>query len=167
MPNSALSNLSVLVVEDVHAMRAILRGLLRQFGITKVEEAVDGRGALAILATRHIDVVISDLCMEPMDGMEFVRRLRRPRSGLNAFVPVIMISAYAQPARVKEAVGAGVNQFLVKPVTAAALEQRLLTILRAPKRAITHKSYCGPDRRRGHVATRWRRRASETIPTYI
>jgi len=136
------------VVEDVRATRVIVRTILRSFGINDVVEAADGQEALSVLGQRHIDVVISDLCMEPMDGVEFTRRLRTPRNGLNPYVPVLMVSGHTEVARVRDAIAAGVTEFLAKPIIPANLEARLLAIVRSPKKRVSSKNYCGPDRRR-------------------
>src|SRR5665213_721828 len=78
MPQRDLAGLSVLIVEDVRATRLILRTILRGLGIVDVVEACDGMSALELLGTRKVDIVITDICMAPMDGMEFTRRLRKP-----------------------------------------------------------------------------------------
>lgn len=161
MPTSEIAHLTVLVVEDVRATRVIVRAILRSFGIEQVVEAADGQEALTVLGQRHVDVVITDLCMEPMDGVEFTRRLRTPRNGLNPYVPVLMVSAHADLAHVKEALAAGVTEFLSKPIIPANLESRLLSIVRAPKKRISSKTYCGPDRRRSNTRTGNQRRASD------
>ena len=161
MPTSEIAHLTVLVVEDVRATRVIVRAILRSFGIADVVEASDGQEALAVLAQRHIDVIITDLCMEPMDGVEFTRRLRTPRNGLNPYVPILMVSGHADIANVREAIAAGVTEFLSKPIIPAHLEARLLSIVRTPKKRITSKTYCGPDRRRANGRTGHRRRASD------
>ncbi|HZQ39287.1 MAG TPA: response regulator [Rhizomicrobium sp.] len=158
MPTSEIAHLSVLVVEDVRATRVIVRAILRSFGIVDVAEASDGQEALTVLGQRHIDVIITDLCMEPMDGVEFIRRLRTPRNGLNPYVPILMVSAHADLAHVTEAIAAGVTEFLSKPIIPANLESRLLSIVRAPKKRISAKTYCGPDRRRSNSRTNSRRR---------
>ena len=132
----------------MRATRVIVRTILRSFGINDVVEAADGQEALSVLGQRHIDVVISDLCMEPMDGVEFTRRLRTPRNGLNPYVPVLMVSGHTEVARVRDAIAAGVTEFLAKPIIPANLEARLLAIVRSPKKRVSSKNYCGPDRRR-------------------
>lgn len=162
MPASEIAHLTVLVVEDVRATRVIVRAILRSFGIADVVEASDGQEALAVLGRRHVDVVITDLCMEPMDGVEFIRRLRTPRNGLNPYVPILMVSGHAGIAHVKEAMAAGVTEFLTKPIIPANLESRLLSIVRTPKKRISSKTYCGPDRRRANGRTgNPRRRAGD------
>lgn len=164
MSDSEIAHLSILLVEDIRATRLLVRTMLRAFGIHDVVEAADGQEALDILGRRHIDVIISDLCMEPMDGVEFTRRLRTPRSGLNSYVPVVMISAYTDFAHIKDAIAAGVNEFLAKPITPAGLEARLLAIVRTPRKRISTKTYCGPDRRRSNARNcTHRRRASDKI----
>jgi CheY-like chemotaxis protein len=167
MPTSEIAHLTVLVVEDVRATRVIVRAILRSFGIEQVVEAADGQEALTVLGQRHVDVVITDLCMEPMDGVEFTRRLRTPRNGLNPYVPVLMVSAHTDLAHVKDAIAAGVTEFLAKPIIPANLESRLLSIVRAPKKRISSKTYCGPDRRRSNTRTDNQRRASDKTNTPI
>lgn len=165
MPNSEIAHLSVLIVEDVRATRVIVRTALRSFGIYDVVEAADGQEALAVLGQRHIDVVITDLVMEPMDGVEFTRRLRTPRNGLNPYVPVLMVSAHTDVAHVKDAIAAGVTEFLAKPIVPANLEARLLAVVRNPKKRITTKTYCGPDRRRSpRNGSAHNRRATDKAP---
>src|SRR5579883_215777 len=100
MPASEIAHLSILLVEDIRATRLLVRTMLRHLGIHDLVEAADGQEALDILGRRHIDVVLTDLCMEPMDGVEFTRRLRTPRTGLNPYVPVVMISAYTDFAHI-------------------------------------------------------------------
>ncbi len=116
MSKAAISKLSVLIIEDVRAMRTILKALLRQYGIQDFLEASDGAEALKILRSRRRDLVITDLAMSPMDGLEFTRRLRRQSSGPNALVPVIVVSAHSEENWVQDALEAGVTDFLLKPV---------------------------------------------------
>jgi two-component system chemotaxis response regulator CheY len=167
MPHSEISHLAVLLVEDVRATRVIVRTILRSFGIYDVVEAADGQEALAVLGQRHIDVVITDLCMEPMDGVEFTRRLRTPRNGLNPYVPVLMVSGHTEILKIKEAIAAGITEFLAKPIVPASLESRLLAIVRAPKKRVSSKAYCGPDRRRGNAKTGNNRRTADKAGTPV
>ena len=128
MSNAKLAGLSVLIVDDIKAMRAIIRTTLRNFGIEQVVEAADGQAALEILSERQVDVVISDICMAPMNGIEFTRRLRQPNNGLNPFVPVLMVSGHTEVSFVKDAQAAGVTAFLAKPVTPANLLKKLTAL---------------------------------------
>jgi two-component system, chemotaxis family, chemotaxis protein CheY len=161
MSNVKLSGLSVLVVEDIRAMRAIIRSTLHNFGVERVLEASDGQAALELLRNHRVDIVITDICMAPMDGMEFTRRLRQPDNGLDPFIPVLMVSGHTEISRVKDALEAGVTAFLAKPVTPATLQKKLMAIMGSPRQLVQAKTYCGPDRRRSSVRTRKRRRESD------
>jgi CheY-like chemotaxis protein len=161
MSKAAISDLSVLIIDDVRAMRAILKALLRQFGIQDFMEASDGAEALRVLRGHRRDLVITDLSMSPMDGLEFTRRLRQQDSGPNALVPVIVVSAHSEANWVQDALEAGVTDFLLKPVTAAALGQRLKAVVESPKPIVQAESYRGPDRRRRRLDTKRRRRAAD------
>ena len=110
-------------------------------------------------------MVITDICMAPMDGIEFTRRLRRANNGLNPYIPVLMVSGHTQVSRVKDAVEAGVTAFLAKPVTPANLHKKLEFIASASPQKIKTENYCGPDRRRASVRTRKRRRATDGATT--
>lgn len=161
MSENKLAGLSVLIVEDVRAMRMILRTILRNFGIEDVIEASDGAEALEILSSRQIDLVISDICMAPMDGIEFTRRLRQPNNGLNPYIPLLMVSGHTEISRIKDAAQAGVTAFLAKPITAANLQKKLQAVMAASLLRVKTETYCGPDRRRSSVKTRKQRRATD------
>ncbi len=167
MSENKLAGLSVLIVEDIRAMRMILRTTLRAFGIEDVIEAADGAAALELLQSRQIDIVISDICMAPMDGIEFTRRLRRLNNGLDPYIPLLMVSGHTEISRVKEAAEAGVTAFLAKPVTPATLQKKLQAMMAASPQKIKTENYCGPDRRRTSVKTRKRRRAADGGVTAI
>jgi CheY-like chemotaxis protein len=167
MSHAKLSGLTILVVEDVRAMRAILRTTLRNLGIEEIFEASDGQAALNILRAQRVDIVITDVCMAPMDGIEFTRRLRQPKNGLNPHVPVLMVSGHTEVSRVKDALAAGVTAFLAKPLTPASLQKKLIAIVESPPQPVQTSSYCGPDRRRAAISTRKRRRACDLITTLI
>jgi CheY-like chemotaxis protein len=165
MSNTKLAGLSILIVDDIKAMRAIIRATLRNFGIEQIFEAADGKAALEMLSERQVDVVISDICMAPMDGIEFTRRLRQPNNGLNPFVPVLMVSGHTEVSFVKDAQAAGVTAFLAKPVTPANLRKKLIALIASPPPLIQTQAYCGPDRRRHSIRTRKHRRASDSSDT--
>ena len=140
-------------------MRAILKSMLRNLGIQNVTEAGDGAEALELMRGQRKDLIITDLSMAPMNGIEFMRRLRQPGS-LNAFVPVLMISAHSEKARIQEAIDAGVSTFLLKPVTPIALAEKLKVLLERPAVSVKANSYHGPDRRRRTVWVRKERRSA-------
>lgn len=144
-----LASLSVLIVDDdVHVIK-IVRTLLRGFGVRLIEEALDAAEAFEKLNCTKFDVIIVDYMMRPLDGLDFIRLVRTAKDSANPLVPIIMLTAFADEARVKEARDAGVNAFLCKPVTASDLHQRLLGVVQRPRPFIRAETYVGPCRRRG------------------
>jgi two-component system chemotaxis response regulator CheY len=142
-----LSGLKLLVVDDIAAIRALLRGLLRSAGIKQIADARDGPSALSLLRAESFDLVITDLAMRPMDGIELTRRLRQPGSTANPFIPVLMVSGHTEARLVKQAQEAGVTYFLAKPLTLKGLQSRLKAIIEQPKPLICAQTYHGPERR--------------------
>ena len=161
--------LSVLLVDDSHAMRILIRTLLRSFGIIDVVEANDGARALELLQSQPRDLVITDLSMRPMNGLEFARHLRRPGKGGNPLVPILMISSHGEIENVREAINVGVTEYMVKPFTSAGLRVRIKEIVERPKPIITAATYSGPDRRRSLIGSNRKRRRTDlaTEPTVL
>ncbi|MFW6413142.1 MAG: response regulator [Oceanicaulis sp.] len=144
----ALAKLRVAIVDDNAAMRGIVRAVLASLGCTSVYEASDARSALALVAAENVDIMILDWKMKPVDGLALVKRLRDPEKSPNPFLPIIMLTAYAEPSKVKEARDAGVTEFMVKPFAAEALYRRIAVIVNRPRPFVRTKVFFGPDRRR-------------------
>jgi two-component system chemotaxis response regulator CheY len=154
-------SLKALVVEDNAHMRSLLRALLNSVGIRDVAEAAHGGSALEVLRQRRSDLVLSDMAMSPMDGLEFTRRVRNDEQSPNPFVPIIMITGHTERHRVEAARDAGVTEFLAKPITAHNLFSRIAKIVEQPRAFVRCDSYFGPDRRRRQIddyAGPWRRK---------
>lgn len=129
MADPDFSPLKVLLLDDVKGARQLLRTILATFNVKDVLEACDGVGALTLLKTFPRNLVITDCSMKPMEGLEFTRKLRSPGGSLNPFVHVLMASAHSDAALIKDAIDAGVNDFISKPITIASVEQRLKNAL--------------------------------------
>ncbi len=160
MSEAGFENLKALIVEDNAHMRALLRALLNSVGIKDIAEASHGGSALQILRERKSDLVLSDLAMKPMDGLEFTRQVRNSDASPNPFVPIIMITGHTEKHRVEAARDAGVTEFLAKPITAANLFARIAEIVERPRAFVRCENYFGPDRRRRvaeDYAGPWRR----------
>ena len=140
--------LKALIVEDNTHMRSLLRALLNSAGIKDVSEAIHGQAALEALRERKIDLVLTDLAMAPMDGLELTRQVRNDEKSSNPFVPIIMITGHTEKYRVEAARDAGVTEFLAKPITAHNLFARITEILERPRAFVRCDRYFGPDRRR-------------------
>jgi CheY-like chemotaxis protein len=140
--------LKVLIVDDEATMRRVTRSLLQAIGVKTIHEAADGCSGLEAIVRWTPDVVILDWSMPRPDGPEFVRQVRSPGRFPHPDVPIIMLTAHGERSRVVEAVQLGVNEFLVKPVSSAALLARLVSILGSPRRMVKKGDYYGPEPRK-------------------
>jgi CheY-like chemotaxis protein len=159
--------LKILLVDDNHHMRVLLIEILRAIGVKHVFEANDGAEALQLMRTHAIDIIMSDLAMEPLDGIDFVRLLRNSPDSPNPMAPVIMITGPSTMKRVSEARDVGVTEFLSKPVTARGVLERISRVVENPRPFIRTQNYFGPDRRRRADPNYDgpRRRAADAAPT--
>ncbi len=117
------TSLSFLVVDDFTTMRRIVRNLLKELGFNNVEEAEDGQDALNKLRAGKFDFVISDWNMPNMDGLELLKNLRADEQF--STLPVLMVTAEAKKENIIAAAQAGASGYVVKPFTAAILEEKL------------------------------------------
>ena len=140
--------LSMLVVEDTQPMQKLLVSVLEALGIKQVETATNGEAAYRAFVQRNHDIVLSDWAMEPIDGIELTRMIRKSTSSPNRLVPVILITGYSAWSRVEEARDAGVTEFLVKPFTAHDIARRITHVINRPRDFIETQDFFGPDRRR-------------------
>jgi len=143
-----LDQVRILLVDDNSHMRAMLAQLLRAVGIGRIYEAGDGAEGLQQIRTQEIDVVMTDLAMEPLDGIDFVRLLRNSPDSPNQMLPVIMITGHLTVRRIQEARDAGVNEFVAKPITVRNVLDRLQLVIDHPRSFVRTEDYFGPDRRR-------------------
>jgi len=142
-----IANLKVLVIDDELTMRKVTRSLLQVIGVKAIFEAHDGRAGLDAVCAVTPDIIILDWEMPSPNGPEFMRHLRSPKTFPLPDVPVIMLTAYGERSRVVEAVRLGVNEYLLKPVSSAALLARLVAILSNPRRMVKKGDYYGPEPR--------------------
>lgn len=140
--------LKILLVDDNQYMRVLLAEILRAIGVKDIYEANDGVEGLQMLRDHTIDVVMTDLSMQPLDGIDFVRLLRTSPESRNPMTPVVMITGHSTFARVNEARDAGVSEFLAKPLTARGVIERLHQAVNHPRNFVRAPGYFGPDRRR-------------------
>ena len=115
--------MKTLIVDDVQSMRQILKIHLRDLNITDVEEAADGEAALSLLKNLPVDLILTDLHMKGMSGMEFIRTLRSKPDFKK--IPVIVISTEQGKGAVVEAAKLGIGAFLIKPFTVEMLSEAL------------------------------------------
>lgn len=120
----------VLIVDDSSVMRKIVGRSLRQAGleIQEVLEASNGAEALAVAREHPLDLILSDINMPTMDGLEFVRQLRCIEAAQN--IPVIMITTEAGEAHVVQALSSGASGYIRKPFTPDQIKERIIPLLR-------------------------------------
>lgn len=124
-----MSEISALIVDDSSVMRKIVERALRQAGLTiaAVLEASSGVEALELVRGRRVDLILSDINMPNMDGLEFLRQLRE--QDLAPDVPVVMITTESSEDHVHEALAAGAQGYIRKPFTAEQVKERILPLI--------------------------------------
>ncbi len=121
-------NMNVLIVDDYTTMLRIIKNLLKQLGFNNIDEATDGSMAFDKIKTKEYGLVISDWNMEPMTGLEFLKKVRASDEAFKT-VPFIMITAESKTENVIAAKQAGVNNYIVKPFNAETLKMKITAVL--------------------------------------
>ncbi len=145
---SALQTLNILLADDNQHMRQITSAILQSAGVRKIREVSDGEMAFDALCDSPVDLAIVDFNMAPVDGVAFTRRVRSDRKSPNIYLPIIMMTGHSEKHRVMDARDAGVTEFVVKPITAKAILDRIHSVIFRPRAYVKCSSYFGPDRRR-------------------
>jgi two-component system chemotaxis response regulator CheY len=115
-----------LVVDDFATMRRILRNLLKELGFSNIDEAEDGNIAMQKLRSAKFDFVVTDWNMPNMTGIELLRQIRADAALKH--LPVLIVTAEARKENIIEAAQAGASGYVVKPFTAATLDEKLKKI---------------------------------------
>ncbi len=122
------TDIRILVVDDMSTMRRIIRNILDQLGYSNVEEAENGKQALAKLKKEKFDFVVTDWNMPEMDGLSLVKAIRSDEELKH--LPVLMVTAEAKKENVMEALKAGVNNYIVKPFAPEVLKEKMEKIFK-------------------------------------
>lgn len=120
-------NLEILIVDDQNSMRQLTRHCLNQIGISQVTAAKSGEEALEALGKTKFDLVISDWNMDGISGLELLTKIRS--NPVISKLPFIMATGQKDKAQVIAAKEAGVNNYIVKPFSAADLKKRVEAVL--------------------------------------
>ena len=126
-----MNEMRVLIVDDSSVMRKIVERALRQAGLESlvVLEAGSGAEALEVLKAQSVQLILSDINMPTMDGLEFLRQMRS--QNLASGVPVVMITTESSEEHVKQAILSGSQGYIRKPFTAEQVKERVLPLLAA------------------------------------
>ena len=124
-----MGGMSALIVDDSSVMRKIVERSLRQAGVnlTKVHEAGNGAEALAVLAESTVDLILCDINMPVMDGLEFVRQLAEVPNAKG--VPVVMITTEGSESHVVQALSFGARGYIRKPFTPEQVKEHVVPLL--------------------------------------
>lgn len=171
---SVLSKINLMVVNGDDKVASMLRDVLLNMGFGTVTTATDGYEAIQMMRQVDLDLIITDWEIEvkdradqeydefsdiitptdiwspipPKNGASFVQYLRSSRHSPNQYIPVIMLTSEAQRNRIQYARDAGVNEIMLKPVSAETLCFHIVQVIDHPREFITSKNYRGPCRRR-------------------
>lgn len=119
----SLDGKKILVVDDSATMRMLVGMILkRTLGVVSVTEAVDGMDAIRKFQTREFDIVILDIQMPGMDGVQFVDTVRR---SFGSGVPIVMLTTKGDQQDIDSALAAGANGYITKPVNSLLLKQTI------------------------------------------
>jgi two-component system chemotaxis response regulator CheY len=126
-----MSGIRALIVDDSSVMRKIVERSLRQAGLdlVSVHESGSGSEGLEMLKSKQVDLILSDINMPSMDGLEFLRQLRA--QNLAPGVPVVMITTESSEEHVKQAILSGAQGYIRKPFTAEQVKERVLPLINA------------------------------------
>jgi len=122
-------SIRALIVDDSSVMRKIVERSLRQAGIdlSKVFEAGNGAEALAVLAENQVDLILCDINMPVMDGLEFIKQLPGVTNAKD--VPVVMITTEGSESHVVQALSCGARGYIRKPFTPQQVQEHVVPLL--------------------------------------
>lgn len=143
-----LTQVRILIVEDMQPMLALTTSMLHMFGFKTVHGARGVNEGYKLFQQYRHDLVITDWLMEPLDGIDLIRMIRKNEDSPDQFVPIILMTGYSDRARVENARDTGVTEFLMKPYSARDLYARIVQIIEKPRQFVDTGEFFGPDRRR-------------------
>ncbi len=129
-------------------MLALTTSMLHMFGFQTIHGARGVDEGYKMFQQHKHDLVITDWLMEPLDGIDLIRMIRKNEDSPDQFVPIILMTGYSDRARVENARDTGVTEFLMKPYSARDLYARIVQIIEKPRQFVDTGEFFGPDRRR-------------------
>ena len=120
-------NIDILIVEDNDSMRKLMVKILQNLGFKKIKDAENGKVAWELLQLSPYDIVITDLMMSEMDGLELLQKIRESSAPLNR-TPVLMVTASDQKSDVLKASKLKINGYIVKPINVKTILSKIMQI---------------------------------------
>jgi two-component system, chemotaxis family, chemotaxis protein CheY len=143
-----LATLSVLVIDDQPFFRTLLVEVLRSIGVTSVTVADDGLAGLKAFEDKRPDVVITDWMMPNLDGVALTKKIRAHPIEARKQTPIILVTATNQRSKIEFARSCGIDEFILKPISAKSIVERLREVIERPRPFVNLRTYSGPCRRR-------------------
>ena len=163
MQHTYLSKVKILVVDDQRFSRVLLRRILGVLGCRRITEANSADLGWNRILLSPPNLLIVDWEMQESDGLELVRRIRHDEASPDKYLPIIMLTAHSERARIVIARDAGVNEFIIKPLSPEILFKRLDEVIEHARSFIRTKNYFGPNRRRQKGPYTGRERRKQTL----
>jgi len=113
----------VLLVEDSATMMYFIKGALRNLGVQHIHAAQNGHQAIEMLRLHQIDIVLTDWQMPKMSGIELLQQIRK--SEFHRHLPVLMLTGESDRVHITEAIKAGIDGYLVKPICLDSLKKQM------------------------------------------
>ena len=127
-PSKLLKKINILIVDDMEAIRSMIKACLRELGAAKITSTFNGEEAWKIIQNQRIDMIVCDWDMPKTTGLELLQLVRSKEE--TKHIPFLMLTASNEKGRVVSAVEAGVNDYLSKPFKPKELEFRVIKLLR-------------------------------------
>ena len=149
MPEKAsFKSITALVIDDNEHMLKIASTFLRAFGFGRILTASSALEGFEMFRDTPVDLIIVDYHMPELNGVDLIEKVRTGRDSTNTFVPIIMLTAYAELAFICKARDIGVTEFMCKPLSPKGLYEKIVTVIEHPRQFVKVDGYFGPDRRR-------------------
>jgi len=161
---SDLKKMKVLIVDPNAFMRGVVADSLRRLMVTNINAAASAMEAFTVGRTFKPDIVFVDWDAGRMSGLEFTREVRRNTTGMSRETPIILLAGVIDHDQLMSARQSGINEFLLKPVSAQGVLSRIEEVVLRPRKFIDSRNYVGPCRRRKddpNYAGPWRRLTDE------
>ena len=161
---SDLKKMKVLIVDPNAFMRGVVADSLRRLMVTNINAAASAMEAFTVGRTFKPDIIFVDWDAGRMSGLEFTREVRRNTTGMSRETPIILLAGVIDHDQLMSARQSGINEFLLKPVSAQGVLSRIEEVVLRPRKFIDSRNYVGPCRRRKddpNYAGPWRRLTDE------
>jgi two-component system chemotaxis response regulator CheY len=152
-----LETIRILIIDDNWFARLLAKNVLQALGVWNLEECDSPAKALELLKSEKFDLILLDHKMPKMTGAAFIRHVRALGDEASFDIPIVMVSSDTGIECVKEALNAGVHEFLAKPFTANGLVNKIASSLTTSRQIVSGSSYRGPCRRRFNLPSSIRR----------